>query len=419
MNELKLMILDPGHFHAALLQKEMYPDVSRLVSVYSPLGPELIDYLNRVAQFNNRAASPTSWELAVHTSDHSLEHMLHARPGNCVVLSGRNRSKIHQILQSVEAGLNVLADKPWVIRLEDLPLVDKALEIAEKKGLVAFDIMTERFEITSILQRLLVNGKAVFGEMQPGTAEQPAIYAKSVHHLMKMVAGTPLRRPVWFFDTDEYGEALSDVGTHVVDLVQWTAFPDKILDYQRDIEMISAKHWPTEISATGFLKVTGSESKDKANPLLYNCNNAVHYKLRGVHVKLDILWNWEAPEGTGDVYVASFQGTKARIEIRQGKPENYRPEVYVVPNSSDASAALKQTVTGWQQAWPDIAIAEENGEFRIQIPPQYRVSHEAHFAQVANQFFKYLQSPISVPEWERAGMMAKYYVSTKAIEMSC
>ena len=91
MADLKLMILDPGHFHAALLQKQMYPDVSPLVSVYSPLGPELLDYLDRVSQFNNRSQAPTSWELDVHAGPHSLEQMLQQRPGNCVILSGRNR----------------------------------------------------------------------------------------------------------------------------------------------------------------------------------------------------------------------------------------------------------------------------------------------------------------------------------------
>ena len=296
--------------------------------------------------------------------------------------------------------------------------MDKALAIAEKKGLVAYNIMTERFEITSILQRLLVNERSVFGELAKGSEDEPAIYAKSIHHLMKMVAGTPLRRPVWFFDTAEYGEGLSDVGTHVVDLVQWTAFPEQVLNYQHDIRMIKARHWPTEISAADFEKVTGAKPKGRDNPFLYNCNNAVHYILRGVHVKLDILWNWEAPGGTGDVYTASFQGSKSRVEIRQGKEENYLPEVYVVPGLGNMPGELEKAVERWQKDWPGLGLLSQNGEFRLQIPAKYRISHEAHFAQVANQFFSYLKKPQSVPEWERAGMMAKYFVSTKAVEMS-
>ena len=37
------MTLDPGHFHAALIQKEMYPGVAPRVDVYAPLGWDLVD----------------------------------------------------------------------------------------------------------------------------------------------------------------------------------------------------------------------------------------------------------------------------------------------------------------------------------------------------------------------------------------
>ena len=78
----------------------------------------------------------------------------------------------------------------------------------------------------------------MFGTLERGSAQNPAVRARSIHHVMKVVAGTPLRRPPWFFDIDEYGEGLADVGTHVVDLVQWTAFPDQALDYRKDIEIL-------------------------------------------------------------------------------------------------------------------------------------------------------------------------------------
>jgi len=32
-----LIVADPGHFHAALVQKEMYPSLSPEVHVYAPL----------------------------------------------------------------------------------------------------------------------------------------------------------------------------------------------------------------------------------------------------------------------------------------------------------------------------------------------------------------------------------------------
>src|SRR5689334_12080731 len=106
----RLIIIDPGHFHASLLQREMYPGVSERVAVYARLGPELIDYLNRVSVFNSRKDDPTHWHLDVHTSDDPMSDMLRDLPGNVAVFTGRNRGKIDRILAALSAGLNVLAD---------------------------------------------------------------------------------------------------------------------------------------------------------------------------------------------------------------------------------------------------------------------------------------------------------------------
>ncbi|GAG07892.1 unnamed protein product, partial [marine sediment metagenome] len=41
---VKLITLDPGHFHAALVQKTMYDEVSPTVYVYAPKGPDVEDH---------------------------------------------------------------------------------------------------------------------------------------------------------------------------------------------------------------------------------------------------------------------------------------------------------------------------------------------------------------------------------------
>jgi len=424
-NRAKLVVLDPGHFHASLIQEDMYPSLAKQVSVYAPLGPDVLDYLQRIERFNTRKVNPTSWEIELHTGPDFLERMLRERPGNLVIISGRNRPKIDRIVASVEAGLNVLADKPWIISSADLPRVERALDDAEAKHLVAYDIMTERYEIASILQRELVNDADVFGKLTAGSDSQPGISAKSVHHLMKVVAGVPLRRPAWFFDVGETGEGLADVGTHVVDLVQWTAFPDQ-MDYRTDVHVLDGRHWPTVISQADFQRVTGEpefppflEGHVKDGKLEYYCNNSVHYTVRGVHVKLDILWNWQAPEGSGDTYEAAFCGTKARIEIRQGRAEGFIPEVYVVPESAalraQVFAALKRRVDALQGVYAGVALAESAREAHVVIPKHLRSDRE-HFADVANRFFEYLNSPQTVPGWEKTNMLVKYYVTTKGVE---
>ena len=408
MNDFRLITLDPGHFHAALIQKEMYTGVSPRVAVYAPLGSDLIEHLNRVSRFNHRPQNPTRWELDVHASAEFLERMLAEKPGNIVVLSGRNRAKIGYIRAALDAGLHVLADKPWVIRPEDLPALEEALAISQAKGLTAYDIMTERFEITSIMQRELVNDPDTFGTVVPGSPAEPAVYMESVHHILKLVAGVPNLRPPWFFDVREQGEALADVGTHLVDLVQWTLFPEQAINWRTDIQVHDSTHWPTSISAEQFRQVTG-----EAGPGLdYYCNTRVSYSLRGIHTKLDVLWRWEAPAGTGDTHFAVYHGTRSRIEVRQGAEEHYRPELYVVPGESSVKQALESKVAAISKQYPGVALQDLGREFRVTIPDQYRVGHEAHFAQVSNRFFEYLQHPEQFPAWENPDMLAKYFVST-------
>src|ERR1700686_4183147 len=199
-DQVKLIVLDPGHFHAALVQKDMYPGIEAAVSVYAPLSPDVVDYLNRIALFNTRKENPTAWKIELHAGPDFFERMLKENPGNVVILTGRNRPKTGRTAASLHAGLNVLADKPWILSSRDLPRLERVLHQAQEKKLVAYDIMTERFEITSLLQKDLVNDESIFGKLVSGTDAEPAVTARSVHHLMKVVAGVPLRRPVWFFD---------------------------------------------------------------------------------------------------------------------------------------------------------------------------------------------------------------------------
>jgi predicted dehydrogenase len=426
---VRLMTLDPGHFHAALIQKETYPGVDPTVHVYAPLGPDLLAHLGRVTAYNRRAERPTSWRLEVHAGPDFLERMLHEKPGNVVVLSGRNRGKMDRILASVEAGLNVLADKPWLVSAADFPKLEKALDLAEVKALVAYDVMTERSEITTILQGDLIRDPEVAGTVGPGSATEPAIEMESVHHLMKVVSGAVNLRPAWFFDTDEQGEALGDVATHLVDLVPFLLYPGQPIDYRSEIRVLGARKWPTVLDRAKLLRLTGEKPLDPVlssrlvgDRLDYFANGEVSYSIRGTHVHLKALWNYEAPEGGGDTHVAIVRGSRSRVEIRQGAEQKWRPELYVVPNRpADAPAvktAVERRVAELAKARPGLAVDDEGTRLRVDVPDRYRVGHEPHFAEVTERFLGYLKAPAALPKWEKANMLAKYWVTTKAVELS-
>jgi predicted dehydrogenase len=426
---VRLITLDPGHFHAGLIQKEMYPGVDPTVHVYAPLGPDLLAHLGRVASFNGRAENPTSWRLEVHTGPDFLERMLREKPGNVVVLSGRNRGKMDRILASVGAGLNVLADKPWLIAAADFPKLEKALDVAEQKGLVAYDVMTERSEITTILQKELLHDPEVTGAVGPGTPAEPAIEMESVHHLMKVVAGAVNLRPAWFFDTNEQGEALGDVATHLVDLVFWMLHPGQAIDHRSEIQVLAARKWPTVLDEAQLLKLTGERALDpalasrlKGGNFDYFANGETTFTVRGRHARVKVLWNYEAPAGGGDTHVAVVRGSRSRLEVLQGAEQKWRPELYVVPSRASEAAAVKaalvRRVTELAKARPGLTVEDEGARLRVGIPDRYRVGHEAHFAEVTERFLGYLRDPPSLPKWEKANMLAKYKVTTTAVEMS-
>ena len=427
--EVKIMTLDPGHFHAALVQKKMYDQVLPEVYVYAPDGPDLQDHLARIQGFNTRAENPTTWQEKVYRGDDFFEKMLEEKPGNVMVTSGNNMKKTDYIKATVDAGINVLADKPMCIDQKGWETLKAAFESAEKNGVLLYDIMTERFEITTILQKEFANAPEVFGSQQTGTPNDPAVTKESVHHLYKLVAGKPNKRPPWFFDVKQQGEGIVDIATHLVDMVMWGCFTEQIIDYTTDIEILSATHWPTMVTREQFEKVTRlpdfpgylKDKLDDKGVLPYYCNGDIHFKLKGVHAKVSVIWNFEAPPGTGDTHFSVMKGSKAFAVIRQDKEQNFRPELYVEPapgaDVKVLESALKKHVETLQTKYPGVVLKKQGKIWHIIIPDKYRVGHEAHFGQVAEKYLQYLVDG-KLPDWEVPNMIAKYYTTTKAWELA-
>jgi hypothetical protein len=107
------------------------------------------------------------------------------------------------------------------------------------------------------------------------------------------------------------------------------------------------------------------------------------------------------------------------VEVRQGKEENYKPELFVVPDDTRERGAvrkaLERKVAALQNEFPGVALQAQEDRFWIPIPEGYRVGHEAHFGQVARQFLRYLEEPASLPAWEKPNMLSKYYVTTEGV----
>lgn len=423
--QVRLLTLDPGHFHAALVQKTMYPDVAPAVHVYAPEGPDLQAHLARVKAYNSRSESPTSWKETVYTGADYFEKMLAQKKGNVVVLSGNNQKKTEYILKSLQGGLHVLADKPMAIDAKGFEQLKQAFAVAGQKKLLLYDIMTERFEITSVLMHELAMLPELFGSLQAGTAADPSVVKESVHHFYKYVSGNVLTRPQWFFDVAQQGNGIADVMTHIVDLAQWECFPEKALDYTKDIQLLSAKRWTTPLSLRQFQTLTKTDTFPSylkaaiiADTVLnVYSNGEIRYRLRGVYVKTSVIWNYAAPEGSGDTYSAMMRGTKTTLLIKQGVEESFKPVLYIQPFASTRRSEVEEAFKVLQTKYPGIELKKISGGWQVVIPAKYNEGHEDHFARVTQKFLGYLKNG-NMPAWEVPNMLAKYFTTTKALELA-
>lgn len=418
--------LDPGHFHSALVFKEPLEGVSKKIHVYGDLDSQLISHMSLIHGFNRREQNRTSWELEVHAGPDSLEKLLRDKPAEAVILAGHNREKIRKMLACLQNGFHVLVDKPWIIDSRDLPLLEQALDIAKKQNLIAMDIMTERHEIVSILQRTLVGDKNLFGEFV--SHGKPALSMRSNHSLCKKVNGAPLRRHVSFFDIGMQGEGLADVGVHLVDLALWLLFPGQAIDHHKDVKISKATRWPTVLDLSQFQAATGLEQYPDffddwidGDCLTYYGNNTVDFEVRGLGVHLDTRWDFMAgPDGL-DTYSVVCRGTRAMIEIRQNESTSFCSELFLRPMAAAGAGfedILRQKIAELQVGFPGLAFEKNQHEYHLILPKNLRSGHESHFARIINQFLAYLRKDIKHPIEEYTSLLSKYFITVEGVRIA-
>ncbi len=426
LRPIRLMTLAPGHFHASLVQKRGLYGVHPRTHIYAPLDADTVAHLSRLAGFNTRSENPTAWEVDLRAGANYLERFSREQPGNTVVLSGRNRPKIDLMRLAVENGLHVLADKPWIVEHGDFPKLEALFREAEFRDVFVWDMLTERFEVTNWLQRELVRDADLFGSWQAGTPDEPALTLASVHHLKKTVSGRPLVRPWWWFDPAISGESMADVGTHLADLAIGMVAPDRAVDYKTQVQVLAADRSALVLSEDQFREVTAlpgypAELRPRVanGQLAYAGNNGVTLLLCGVHVRLRTAWEYESPTG-GDTHESVARGTRAVVSIRQ--QQKMSPEVFVAATDPADHAGmltrLRGTCAGIQREFPGLFVTDLGAEAHVRIPDSWRTSHEDHFASVMEEFVRYFHAPRAIPSWEKPNALARYYITTKAMDLA-
>jgi len=418
-----ILVLNPGHFHAALVLRDLHPLLAQDIFVYSEPGPGLEGFLSLVNGFNRREHDPTNWRIHVYRGKNYLERLIEDRKGDIVILAGKNNSKIKHIEALTRAGFSILADKPWVINRRDLPLLEASMA-ADRP--LALDIMTERFEITTILQKRFLATEEVFGKIRVEKNGSPSVVKQSLHYLFKLVDGRPLVRPPWYFDVNVQGEGIVDVSSHLVDMTHWMLFPGAAVDFTQDIEIAAARRWPTDIPLDIFRKITKADRfpdsvQDQVHNdvLHYFCNGEIFYRLKGIPVHIKVAWDLELPAGASETHRSIIKGTRSDLVVRQLPEHGYRVELLVVPHEKpgEVEAAVRDCLKKWSLDYPGLSSFRENENIIIEIPQQLRATHEQHFCQVRDLYLDYLEQGSCPPE-ERPGIMAEYTLLAEAREMA-
>ena len=232
---------------------------------------------------------------------------------------------------------------------------------------------------------------------------------ESVHHLMKMVAGSVNLRPAWFFDTAEQGEALGDVATHLVDLVPWTLFPGQPIDYRTEVGVLAAKRWPTVLDEAQLLRLTGEKALPKAL-----ASRLTGRQARLLRERRGVLHRSRCPRARqGALELRGARRARRhprRLRARQPGP----PRDPAGGGAEVAARALRGAQPSRRRAGgesgaraaggraregpPGLSVEDEGARFRVGIPDGYRVGHEPHFAEVTARFLGYLKDPCVSPE---------------------
>jgi predicted dehydrogenase len=290
-------------------------------------------------------------------------------------------------------------------------MLEQAIAAATRNGTLLWDIMTERYEVGTIMQELIMRNKALFGDLEQGSPDSPAIVKSSVHILDKTHIG--VYRPAKYFDVAWQGEGIVDVTTHLVDMANNLLRPNRII-LPEDVELLEgrAKRWATAVPPEAFARITKGGTIPKQ--LDVYCNGSFVYRLDGINIAIGVEWRLE---GEDDGHYSKIEGTRVTIEVIK-KPEDKHQQVYISPKDAKDREGVRRALTE-QMVYKGIRVTEEKGKFKLVIPESMYTTHFQHFAEVTKQALRYVTKAEPFPrDVEYSRLNTKYHLTTAALEMA-
>lgn len=139
-----------------------------------------------------------------------LDKLLLDSGANTLITAAVNSKKADIIVKAIDAGLNIISDKPLVTKMEDLQKIIEALN--RNKDVKLYLMLSERYN------PVLVTAKAL---IESGEIGNPVSIINMRPHKLH-----PNDRPAWMFDSMLYGGIINDIGVHDIDIATWLGGSD-------------------------------------------------------------------------------------------------------------------------------------------------------------------------------------------------
>ena len=290
--------------------------------VYAPEGPDLDDYLRKIDGYNTRTQEPTRWRTQLHTGADFLDRFAADRRGDVVVISGNNRRKTEYLSRAVAAGVHTLADKPMAIDKAGFAALDTAFATARDRSVLLYDIMTERHEITTMLQKEFSTIAPVFGGLVAGIDGRSRGHQGKRALLFQAGVGRPAQAAGVVLRHRAAGRG---PGRH--HHAPRRSRPVGMLPGRRsstiarDVRVLSARALADGDQSRAIRQRDAARKRSRtilrkdvqADGSLHTyANGEINYAIRGVHAKVSVIWNFEAPPGAGDTHYSVMRGTQSR-----------------------------------------------------------------------------------------------------------
>jgi len=140
----------------------------------------------------------------------NLDDLLLNSGANTLITAAINSKKADIIVKAINAGLNIISDKPLVTTMDDLQKIVDALN--KNKDVKLYLMLSERYN------PVLVTAKAL---IESGEIGNPVNIINMRPHKLH-----PDDRPAWMFDSLLYGGIINDIGVHDIDIATWLGGSD-------------------------------------------------------------------------------------------------------------------------------------------------------------------------------------------------